>query len=57
MAPPAGAWRRANRGEEFRTLDGIERIREFNIFLEHLGIIAGFVLVAILGVVGARGRA
>jgi len=40
----------------FWTLDGIERVRELNIFLEHLAIIAGFVLVAILGVVGARGR-
>jgi hypothetical protein len=38
----------------FWTLDGIERVRELNIFLEHLAIIAGFVLVAILGVVGAR---
>jgi transmembrane protein len=40
----------------FWTLDGIERMRELNTFLEHLAIIAGFVLVAILGVVGARGR-
>ena len=40
----------------FWTLDGIERVRELNTFLEHLAIIAGFVLVAILGVVGARGR-
>ena len=39
----------------FWTLDGIERVRELNIFLEHLAIIAGFVLVAILGVVGAGG--
>ena len=39
----------------FWTLDGIERVRELNTFLEHLAIIAGFVLVAILGVVGARG--
>jgi transmembrane protein len=39
----------------FWTLDGIERVRELNTFLEHLAIIAGFVLVAILGV-GARGR-
>jgi transmembrane protein len=38
----------------FWTLDGIERVRELNIFLEHLAIIAGFVLVAILGVVGVR---
>jgi transmembrane protein len=34
----------------FWTLDGVERVREL------LAIIAGFVLVAILGVVGARGR-
>src|SRR5947209_6833783 len=40
----------------FWTLDGIDRVRELNAFLEHLAIIAGFVLVAILGVVGARGR-
>ena len=40
----------------FWTLDGIERVRELNTFLEHLSIIAGFVLVAILGVVGVRGR-
>jgi transmembrane protein len=40
----------------FWTLDGLERVRELNTFLEHLAIIAGFVLVAILGVVGARGR-
>ena len=41
---------------QFWTLDGIARVRELNTFLEHLAIIAGFVLVAILGVVGARGR-
>ena len=41
---------------QFWTLDGIERVRELNIFLEHLAIIAGFVLVAILGVIGVRGR-
>ena len=40
----------------FWTLDGIERVRELNIFLEHLAIIAGFVLVAIPGVIGVRGR-
>ena len=40
----------------FWTLHGIERARELNTFLEHLAIVAGFVLVAILGVVGARGR-
>ena len=40
----------------FWTLDGIERVRELNTFLEHLAIIAGFVLVAILGVVGVRRR-
>ena len=41
---------------QFWTLDGLERARELNTFLEHLAIIAGFMLVAILGVVGARGR-
>lgn len=35
---------------QFWTLDGIERVRELNTFLEHLAIISGFVLVAILGV-------
>jgi transmembrane protein len=40
----------------FWTLDGTDRARELNTFLEHLAIVAGFVLVAILGVVGARGR-
>jgi len=40
---------------QFWTPDGIERVRELNTFLEHLAIIAGFVLVAILGVVGGRG--
>jgi transmembrane protein len=40
---------------QFWMLDGIERVRELNTFLDHLAIIAGFVLVAILGVVGARG--
>jgi uncharacterized membrane protein YphA (DoxX/SURF4 family) len=39
----------------FWTVDGIERVRELNTFLEQLAIIAGFVLVAILGVVGVRG--
>jgi transmembrane protein len=39
----------------FWALDGIERARELNTFFEHLAIIAGFVLVAILGVVDARG--
>ena len=38
----------------FWTFDGVERVRELNAFLEHLAIIAGFVLVAILGVVGVR---
>jgi transmembrane protein len=42
---------------QFWTLDGLERARELNTFLEHLAIIAGFVLVAILGVVGAHGHA
>jgi len=39
---------------QFWTLDGIERVRELNIFLEHLAIIAAFVLVAMIGVVGLR---
>jgi transmembrane protein len=39
---------------QFWTLDGVERVRELNTFLEHLAIIAGFVLVAIIGVVGLR---
>ena len=41
---------------QFWTLDGIERVRALNTFLEHLSIIAGLVLVAILGVVGGRRR-
>ena len=41
---------------QFWTLDGLERARELNAFLEHLAIIAGFVLVAMIGVVGLRGR-
>ena len=40
----------------FWTFDGIERVRELNTFLEHLAIIAGFVLVAILGVRGRDDR-
>jgi uncharacterized membrane protein YphA (DoxX/SURF4 family) len=32
---------------QFWTLDGVERFRELNTFLEHLAIIAGFVLVAV----------
>jgi transmembrane protein len=39
---------------QFWTLDGVERARELNTFLEHLAIIAGFVLVAMIGVVGLR---
>jgi transmembrane protein len=39
---------------QFWTLEGIERARELNTFLEHLAIIAGFVLVAMIGVVGLR---
>ena len=39
---------------QFWTLDGLERARELNTFLEHLAIIAGFVLVAMIGVVGLR---
>ena len=42
---------------QFWTLDGLERARELNTFLEHLAIIAGFVLVAMIGVVGLRDRA
>jgi transmembrane protein len=41
---------------QFWTLDGVERVRELNTFLEHLAIIAGFVLVAMIGVVGLRDR-
>jgi transmembrane protein len=41
---------------QFWTLDGVERARELNTFLEHLAIIAGFVLVAMIGVVGLRER-
>jgi transmembrane protein len=41
---------------QFWTLNGVERVRELNTFLENLAIIAGFVLVATFGVVGARGR-
>jgi transmembrane protein len=41
---------------QFWTLDGLERARELNTFLEHLAIIAGFVLVAMIGVVGLRDR-
>jgi transmembrane protein len=39
---------------QFWMLDGVERFRELNTFLEHLAIIAGFVLVAMIGVVGLR---
>ena len=42
---------------QFWTLDGLERARELNTFLEHLAIIAGFVLVAMIGVIGLRDRA
>ena len=41
---------------QFWTLDGVEHARELNTFLEHLAIIAGFVLVAMIGVVGLRDR-
>ena len=43
---------------QFWTLDGIERVRELNTFLEHLSIISGFVLVAMLSIIGppAEGR-
>jgi transmembrane protein len=40
---------------QFWTLEGVERVRELNTFLEHLAIIAGFVLVAMIGVTGLRG--
>lgn len=39
---------------QFWTLEGVERVHELNTFLEHLSIIAGFVLVAMIGVVGLR---
>ena len=39
---------------QFWTLQGVERFHELNTFLEHMAIIAGFVLVAILNVVGLR---
>ena len=42
---------------QFWTLDGVERFRELNNFLEHLSIIAGFVLVAMIGVAGLRDSA
>src|SRR5258705_1876892 len=42
---------------QFWTLDGVERARELNTFLEHLAIIAGFVLVAMIGVAGLRDSA
>jgi hypothetical protein len=41
---------------QFWTLDGIERFRELNTFLEHLAIVAGFVLVAMIEVVRDSGR-
>ena len=40
----------------FWALSGIERIHELNTFLEHLSIIAGLVVVAVLAVVSDRGR-
>jgi uncharacterized membrane protein YphA (DoxX/SURF4 family) len=40
----------------FWTFSGVERVHALNTFLEHLSIIAGLVLVAILAVVGGRGR-
>jgi transmembrane protein len=39
---------------QFWTLEGIERVREMNTFLEHFALIAGFVLVAMIGVIGLR---
>jgi len=41
---------------QFWTLEGVDRVRDLNTFLEHLAIIAGFVLVAMIGVVGLRDR-
>jgi transmembrane protein len=41
---------------QFWTLDGPAQVQQLNAFLEHLAIIAGFVLVAILAQRG-RGRA
>ena len=41
---------------QFWTPDGIERVRELNTFLEHLAIIAGFILVFILGASGVCSR-
>jgi transmembrane protein len=41
---------------QFWTLDGLERARELNTFLEHLAIIAGFALVAMIGIIGLRDR-
>ena len=38
----------------FWALEGIERVRELNAFLEHFALIAGFVLVAMIGVMGLR---
>jgi transmembrane protein len=39
---------------QFWTFEGIERVRELNTFLEHFALIAGFVLVAMIGVIGLR---
>jgi transmembrane protein len=41
----------------FWSFDGIERVRELNTFLEHLAMIAGLVLVAILSVPAAKNPA
>lgn len=41
---------------QFWSLDGIERVRQLNTFLEHLAIVAGFVLVSILSTAGGRTR-
>ena len=41
---------------QFWTLEGVDRVRELNTFLEHLAIIAEFVLVAMIGVAGLRDR-
>jgi transmembrane protein len=39
---------------QFWTLEGLERVRELNTFLEHFALVAGFVLVSMIGVIGLR---
>jgi transmembrane protein len=41
---------------QFWTLDGLERVRELNAFLEHFALVAAFVLVSMIGVIGLRDR-